>query len=273
MGAPGRLTGLLQQLRPAPAPASHAAGGGNTGGDGAVGGVPKRPPTAGESALAQAEHSAYTAGWPEHIPPPAYKHVPRFAVGDERVLEYLDEHGYAVVADVVIPLRTRPLTPGLSPHPDRLLTAAVALQLSPGEVALALDKIWDFNEGMGTGVDRHDPATWNNEQWVENAADVNGRGTFGLGLTHSEALWYYSGDINAIQILQFVPVFGPIHGMYICRSRYIRGIPALVPNPQLRFNRRILLIMMCPFLTSIIVMLVHLTASILTAENVPISSD
>jgi hypothetical protein len=46
---------------------------------------------------------------------------------------------------------------------------------------------------MGTGVDRHDPSTWTNERWVENAADVNGRGTFGLGLSHSEALWYVRG--------------------------------------------------------------------------------
>jgi hypothetical protein len=66
-------------------------------------------------------------------------------------------------------------------------------QLSPSEVNKALGLIWDFNEGMGTGVDRHDPKTWGNGQWVENAADVNGRGTFGLGLTHSEALWFIRG--------------------------------------------------------------------------------
>jgi hypothetical protein len=63
--------------------------------------VPKRPPTAAERALAQAEASDYTEGWPANIPPPTYQHVPRFAVGDERMLDYMEEHGYAVVADVV----------------------------------------------------------------------------------------------------------------------------------------------------------------------------
>eukprot|EP01043_Picozoa_sp_COSAG02_P093635 COSAG02_NODE_30136_length_556_cov_1.365427_1_plen_61_part_10 len=61
------------------------------------------------------------------------------------MLSYLEEHGYAVVADV----------------------------LSGEQCAKALDLIWDFNEGMGTGVDRNNPATWVNERWVENAADLN----------------------------------------------------------------------------------------------------
>jgi hypothetical protein len=78
------------------------------------------------------------------------------------MLSYLGEHGYAVVANV----------------------------LSGEQCAKALDLIWDFNEGMGTGVDRNDPATWVNERWVENAADLNGRASFGLGLPNSEALWY-----------------------------------------------------------------------------------
>jgi len=62
--------------------------------------------------------------------------------------------------------------------------------LSEQQCARALDLIWDFNEGMGTGVDRHDPSTWANENWVENATEVNGRASFGLGLANSEALWY-----------------------------------------------------------------------------------
>ena len=65
--------------------------------------------------------------------------------------------------------------------------------LSADEVSTAMGMIWDHNEGMGTGVDRHDVRTWADERWVENAAEHNGRATFGLGLPHSEALWFIRG--------------------------------------------------------------------------------
>lgn len=94
MAAPSyRLTGLLRQLRPTPA--SHATGGGDAGGDGGAKGVPKRPPTAAERALALAEDNAFTAGWPHNIPPPEYTVVPRFPTGDAAMVDYLDEHGCA----------------------------------------------------------------------------------------------------------------------------------------------------------------------------------
>jgi hypothetical protein len=100
-----RLARLQRQLRPAPAAASPFRSGG---------GVAQRPLTAGERRLTEAEYSEYAAGWPASIPAPVYRHVPRFAVGDEAMVDYLDEHGYAVVANAVRSLFRRAAPPGLA---------------------------------------------------------------------------------------------------------------------------------------------------------------
>ena len=85
-----------------------------------------------------------------------------------------------------------PTPPAPSPH-RRHGYAVCANVLSADEVSTAMGMIWDHNEGMGTGVDRHDVRTWDDARWVENAAEHNGRATFGLGLPHSEALWFIRG--------------------------------------------------------------------------------
>jgi hypothetical protein len=119
---------------------------------------------AAEPAAAEAEPQPFAAGWPQHISPPQYKAVPRFAVGDRAVLEHLEEHGFAVVGDV----------------------------LTEAETETALGKVWDFMENMGTGIDRSRPETWSNEFWMENSAPGSGLMS-GHGGTHSEALWYVRG--------------------------------------------------------------------------------
>ena len=123
-------------------------------------------PAMHSSAPVSAENATepFAQGWPQGISPPTYKVVPRFAVGDKAVLAYLDANGYAVVGDV----------------------------LSHVETEAALAKVWDFMEGMGTGINRNDPVTWSNEHWMENSNPGSGlMSQHGLG--HSEALWYVRG--------------------------------------------------------------------------------
>ena len=121
--------------------------------------------------------ASFAEGWPAALPPPVYKRVPRYAVGDRAVLGHLEEHGYAVVADV--------------------LTAA--------EVTSSIAKLWDFMEGMGTGIDRSDISTWNNQHWMENSAPGSGLMS-GHGLGHSEALWYVRG------VPKLKEVWATLHG-------------------------------------------------------------
>src|SRR6185369_6952793 len=66
---------------------------------------------------------------------PSYVHVPRFAPGAPDGIAYLHEHGYVVIADV----------------------------LSPAETARALALTWDYLEQLGTGIDRNDVATWDDD--------------------------------------------------------------------------------------------------------------
>ena len=70
--------------------------------------------------------------------------------------------------------------------------AVVADVLSPEEVSTAISKLWDFMEGMGTGIDRDDIGSWNNSNWMENSEPGSGlMSQHGLG--HAEALWYVRG--------------------------------------------------------------------------------
>jgi len=87
---------------------------------------------------------------------------PRFALDDtESYLSFLDEHGFVVIANV----------------------------LSSDEVQEAKGLIWDWMEGLGSGIDRNDINTWINKNWPSKAR-------FGTGVIHtcgvgqSDAQWY-----------------------------------------------------------------------------------
>ena len=64
---------------------------------------------------------------------------PHFAVGDPAAAEYLRDEGYCVFADV----------------------------LTPHECTAGVDGIWQWLEGLGSGIRRQDPATWNDARWPE----------------------------------------------------------------------------------------------------------
>jgi hypothetical protein len=96
---------------------------------------------------------------------PIYTRVPRFAPGSAESMAYLDEHGYAVIANA----------------------------LSDKEAAHALDLTWDYLEELGTGVDRKDVATWDDDRWP---TAVHGGILPGHGIGHSAAQWYIRGVPN-----------------------------------------------------------------------------
>jgi len=68
---------------------------------------------------------------------PIYREVPRLAAGSAESMAHLDSQGFVVIAGA----------------------------LSPDETAQALDLTWDYLEALGTGIDRHDPATWDDDRW------------------------------------------------------------------------------------------------------------
>lgn len=86
----------------------------------------------------------------------------RFAVDDPRLLDHLAEHGYVIVRDVA----------------------------DAAQVAHAHDLLWSHLEGLGTGIDRRSPATWDDERWI-------GDPTTGIlpdyGVPQSAFLWLVRG--------------------------------------------------------------------------------
>jgi hypothetical protein len=86
----------------------------------------------------------------------------RFAVDDPRAYEHLAEHGYVVIREVA----------------DREQTARI------------VHLFWDHLEGLGTGIKRDAPATWDDERWI-------GDPTTGIlpdyGVPQSAMLWACRG--------------------------------------------------------------------------------
>jgi hypothetical protein len=62
--------------------------------------------------------------------------------------------------------------------------------LSADECATALDLTWDYLEGLGTGVDRTDWTTWDDDRWP---TAVHGGILPGHGIGHSAAQWFIRG--------------------------------------------------------------------------------
>jgi hypothetical protein len=74
-------------------------------------------------------------------------------------MAYLDEHGYVVIAGA----------------------------LNNEECARALALTWDYLEQLGTGIDRDDVATWDDDRWP---TAVHGGILPGHGIGHSAAQWF-----------------------------------------------------------------------------------
>ena len=65
-----------------------------------------------------------------------YQSVPRFELGDMEAVAHLDEHGFVVLANA----------------------------LSAQEAEHAMSLLWDYLEGLGTGIDRTDVSSWDDDR-------------------------------------------------------------------------------------------------------------
>ena len=88
-----------------------------------------------------------------------YAHVPRFAADDLASTAYLEEHGYVVIANA----------------------------LTQQEAAHALNLLWDYLEELGTGINRNDPESWDDDRWP---TAVHGGILPSHGIGHCAAQWF-----------------------------------------------------------------------------------
>ena len=88
-----------------------------------------------------------------------FTEVERFEPGDPRAMTFLDEQGYVVFAQA----------------------------LSPSQATVALEKLWDYLENLGTGIERDDVDTWGDDRWP---TAVHGAILPSYGIGHCEAQWY-----------------------------------------------------------------------------------
>ena len=91
-----------------------------------------------------------------------YKNVPRFESGSDESIQYLEEQGYVVIKNA----------------------------LSTAEASKTLELLWDYLEGLGTGIDRRDVSTWGDDRWP-TCAHGGIMPSYGIG--HSEAQWFLRG--------------------------------------------------------------------------------
>ncbi len=90
---------------------------------------------------------------------PTYREVPRLEAGSQASLDHLESEGFVVIAGA----------------------------LSASETATALDLTWDYLESLGTGIDRTDAATWDDDRWP---IAVHGGIIPSQGIGHSAAQWF-----------------------------------------------------------------------------------
>ncbi len=88
-----------------------------------------------------------------------YERVPRLQPGSPDSVAYLKEHGYVVIAN--------------------------ALDLQQTQHALA--GLWDYLEGLETGIDRLDSRTWGDDNWP---TAVHGGILPSYGVGHCQAQWF-----------------------------------------------------------------------------------
>ncbi|MGH1492735.1 MAG: phytanoyl-CoA dioxygenase family protein [Acidimicrobiales bacterium] len=88
-----------------------------------------------------------------------YTYVPRFEAGSAESIEYLETEGFVVIANA----------------------------LNEQEASTALDLTWNYLSDLGTGIDRHDPATWGDDRWP---VAVHGGIIPSQGIGHSDAQWF-----------------------------------------------------------------------------------
>ena len=96
-----------------------------------------------------------------------YKEVPRFTAGSADSVHYLDEHGFVVIRNALTATQTN----------------------------TALGLLWDYLEGLGTGIDRHDVNSWDDDRWP---TAVHGGILPSYGIGHSSAQWFIR-DQQAVQ--------------------------------------------------------------------------
>lgn len=96
-----------------------------------------------------------------------YVEVPRFEPGSAAGVDYLDEHGFVIFANA----------------------------LDADESTHALNLLWDYLEGLQTGIDRTDPDTWGDGRWP---TAVHGGILPSFGIGHCAAQWYIR-DVDAVK--------------------------------------------------------------------------
>ena len=71
-----------------------------------------------------------------------YTHAPRFRSTEAAALEYLEDHGYVIIANA----------------------------LTKTETSTAMDKLWSYLESLETGIDQSDPDTWGDNSLAHSGA-------------------------------------------------------------------------------------------------------
>jgi len=103
--------------------------------------------------------------------------VELFDVNSETRIEdakkHLEKHGYVVYSNVI----------------------------SPEEISIAKSLLWDHLESLGSGINRNDVSTWDNDRWPE---DITNGVLFAYGIGQSSFLWFLRDRPNIEKIFRSI---------------------------------------------------------------------
>lgn len=73
-----------------------------------------------------------------------------------------------------------------------------------------VESVWDWLEGLGTGISRSDPSTWTGPQWVQSFKGIINS----LEVAHQDFVWRIRKHPRLVQ----VPCFSPSPGYTTLKS-------------------------------------------------------
>lgn len=128
--------------------------------------------------------------------------MPRLPAGSQDSLDHLEREGFVVIKNA----------------------------LTAEEANHAIDLTWEYLAGLGTGIDRYDPTTWDDDRWP---VAVHGGIIPSQGIGHSAAQWFIRSVPNVKRAFSAVwdddDLLTSFDGMALWRPTSI--------NPEWRTNR------------------------------------
>lgn len=83
------------------------------------------------------------------------------------------------------------------------ITKGCSHWLTREECEAYVESVWDWLEGLGTGISRSDPSTWTGPQWVHSFKGI----VNSLEVAHQDFVWRIRKHPQLLQVHPMLPAY------------------------------------------------------------------